>query len=146
MSRIKGTYLLLTAPALGPQDRWLDPQTGMAYYDARSGRIAVSTPFAQQADGTWVSPGGYTFIEDTPPVPDWYVLRFIPEGMFCGEKRPASTLCEGPYKENVARTKVVGYAKSHRGPDCKMAVVQLTAGNLFSKTTPPTPAPEFNWS
>lgn len=146
MSRIKGTYLFLASPERGLQERWLDPATGMVYYESTGDCISVSTPFASQQDGSWKSPGGYTFRADPPVIADWYVLRHVPEGVFCGERRPASTQCAGPFLENVARTKAVGAVKTHRGPDCKVSIVQIKQGDTYNKVTPATPEPTYNWS
>lgn len=141
MSRIKGSYLFLQYNRV----RWLDTHTGCMHH----------TEFGTDHDARRFSflNGAWRFMRCTfvpdpvaPEAADWYVLRHVPEGLFCGELRPASTQCSGPFVECAARTNAVGAVKTHRGPDCKVSVVQIKQGNTYSKVTPATPEPTYNWS
>lgn len=140
MSRIKGHYMI----GGFRRDRWLDTTSGYLFIH-ETGGITVSNAFKKQSTGVWTLQG-FTFFPDVMPVADWYVLRHVPEGVYCGEKRPASTQCSGPFVEAVARTKAVGAVKVHRGPDCRVSVVQIKQGDTYNKVTPTTPEPTYNWS
>lgn len=140
MSRIKGHYML----GKTRRDRWLDTNTGALFFSESHG-VPLTNTFKTQPSGVWTL-GSVTFFPDVMSVADWYVLRHVPEGVFCGERRPASTQCSGPFVENVARTKAVGAVKTHRGPDCKVSVVQIKQGDTYNKVTPATPEPTYNWS
>lgn len=143
MSRIKGHYIWLGER----RERWLDTATG-ALYESQNSTAAVDQRLklgVNTGEWRWGSARQFHFIPDLV-APDWYVLRHVPEGMFCGEMRPASTQCSGPFLENVARTNAVGAVKTHRGPDCKVSVVQIKQGDTYNKVTPATPEPTYSWS
>lgn len=143
MNRIKGHYICLGER----RERWLDTATG-ALYESQNSTAAVAQGFklgVNTGEWWWGRDRQFHFIPDLV-AQDWYVLRHVPAGMFCGEPRPASTQCLGPFVENVARTKAVVAVKTHRGPDCKVSVVQIKQGDTYSKVTPATPEPTYNWS
>lgn len=149
MALIKGKYTAGHSCCVGDV-RYLDEVAGVTYADGDRRRITAGHNFKPRPDGTYAN-AVYVFTPDQPvaqelPTCDWYVLRHVPEGVFCGEKRPASTQCAGPYVEALARTKATGFVKQHRGPDCKVSVVQIKQGDTYSKVTPATPAPTYSWS
>lgn len=152
MALIKGTYTATKSGVLGycsGDTRWLDSTAGTTHRN-HYGTDAAGRNFQLQADGTYAN-DVYVFTPDQPiaqaaPTCDWYVLRHVPAGTFCGEKRPASTQCLGPYVEALARTKAIACVKQHRGSDCKVSVVQIKQGDTYSKVTPATPEPTYSWS
>lgn len=143
MSRIKGYYICLGER----RERWLDTATG-ALYVSQNSTAAVVQGFnlgVDTGEWRWGRTAQLHFIPDLV-AQDWYVLRHVPEGVFCGAPRPASTQCDGPFVEAVARTQAIMSVKQHRGPACKVSVVQIKQGDTYSKVTPATPEPTYNWS
>lgn len=140
MSRIKGYYMC----GGSRRDRWLDTGTGELYLYEYGG-CPLTHPFKAQPTGVW-SFNSSTFFPDMLPVANWYVLRFIPEGVFAGEKRNASTITTGPYTEAEARIQAVNWTEQTRSRTCKVAMVQLIAGNTLTREQPPAPAPMLVWS
>ena len=139
MSRIKGHYMMGGVK----RDRWLDTVTG-ELFNSEFSEFSITRPFKVQPSGVWTLQN-HTFFPDGMPVADWYVLRHVPAGVFCGAPRPASTQCFGPFVEAVARTQAIMSVKQHRGPDCKVSVVQLKQRDTYSKVTP-APEPTYSWS
>lgn len=151
MALIKGKYTATKAVSgyCSGETRWLDSAAGTTHR-YQDDTYAAGYGFEPRSDGTYANEV-YVFTPDQPvagqpPTCDWYVLRHVPASVFCGERRPASTQCSGPFVENVARTKAVGAVKIHRGPDCKVSVVQIKQGDTYSKVTPATPEPTYSWS
>lgn len=143
MSRIKGYYICLGERL----ERWLDTATG-ALYESQNSTAAVAQGFRSGVTtGEWWGSCSrqFHFIPDLV-AQDWYVMRFIPEGVFCGEPRPASTVTTGPYTEATARLQAVNWVGQTKSRSCKVAVVQLLAGNTLTREQPPAPAPVLVWS
>lgn len=147
MSRIKGVYKWLRAggsPSFDKATRWLDTNTGCTY-ESETSAGCMGAAFKPLPDGIGWCNSCFIFTPDIPQA-DWYVLRHVPEGVFCGAPRPASTQCDGPFVEAVARTQAIMSVKQHRGRACKVSVVQIKQGDTYSKVTPATPEPTYNWS
>lgn len=143
MSRIKGHYICLGERL----ERWLDTTTG-AVYESQNSIAAVAQGFkwhVSTGEWRWGCDFQFHFIPDLV-AQDWYVLRFVPAGTFCGEPRPASILCSGPYTEANARLQAVNRTETTKNRLCKVAVVQLLAGNTLTREQPPAPAPVLVWS
>lgn len=148
MSRISGRYTWLSA-GNGARGydlavRWLDPSNGCTYLTETSSGCMGAGYKLDSYCRDWCN-GDFLFTPDAPRA-DWYVLRFIPEGVFCGEKRNASTITTGPYTEANARIQAVNWTEQTKSKTCKVAVVQLLAGNTLTREQPPAPAPVLVWS
>lgn len=141
MSRIKGYYRFYGEK----RARWLDTNTGRMHR-TEFGPDHDARPFRFYDDAWRFNSLMFMIDPTTPEAADWYVLRFIPEGMFCGETRPAHTQCSGPYTEATARIQAANSTGDSRAGSRKVAVVQLLVGNTLSRVQPPAPAPVLVWS
>lgn len=143
MSRVKGYYICLGER----RESWLDTTTG-AVYESQNSTAAVAQGFkwnVATGECRWGCGFQFHFIPDLV-AQDWYVMRFIPEGVLGGETRPARTVTTGPYTEATARLQAVTWTEHTKSRSCKVAVVQLLAGNTLTREQPPAPAPVLVWS